>query len=191
MKKFWSLFAKIVCISILFQLNCKKIVEPISDEIPAKVEIEDVWLSDMIDHDNDGYYSDGRLYFDLGTNKIIGVQSFVWLGYKCSDYVDSNTYHKCFVTVDLTVKKNKDNIWYILISKFSDNLPHDNYDLMLVAKLSSAPEEYEDKEFNDEDIRNIPLEPPIEDTISVACQAFHLDNHPDHPACEALPSDAL
>jgi len=178
-------FLMIVSLIIFLFPRCKKVVEPIAEEIPANVSIEDAWLSEMEDIDGDEYYSDGKLYFDLGTNKIAGVDAFVWLGYKRSVYLDSNTYHKCFVSVDLTVKKNKDNIWFINFSNFTDSLPRDYYDLMLVAKLSSAPNDFEDKESEDEDIRFIPLEPPAEDTLSSAHHALEISI--DQTIPEVLP----
>ena len=98
MKKFHHLVIKIVCLSIFVSIQCKKVVDPVLDIIPDKVEIEDVWFSDMLDYDGDGYCSDGKLFFELSSNKITGVQSFVWLGYKRSVYVDSSTYYKCFVS---------------------------------------------------------------------------------------------
>ena len=189
MKKFYQLFAIIVCLSIIFHFNCKKVIEPLAEIIPAKVEIEDVWLTDMIDHDSDGYFSDGRLYFDLSTNKTLGVKCFAWLGYKLSVYVDSNIYYKCWVSIDLNIKKGSPNKYYTFVSKFNDSLPQDRYDLLLVIYLSSAPNDPVDKESDDEDFHNIPLEPRATDTLPVAHRAFHVNNDPDQTALEALPSD--
>lgn len=151
---------------MILNFSCKKVADPIADEIPVQLEIEDVWLEQMADVDSDGYYSDGRLTFHLVTNKLLGVKAFIWLGYKLSSDVDSVNYTKCYVTVDLTVKKNSDNLWYISINQISNKLQRDVYDFMLVAKLSSEPDDFKDKEYQDNDIRMVPLEPQAEDTIS-------------------------
>jgi hypothetical protein len=163
MKKIIKISKLVVLFSLLFYFSCDEIDNPL---VPTAVNINDVWITHHVDNDSDGYYSDARFYYTLNCNEK-KVKCFSWLGYKRTVDTNTDTYQCCFQSTDFYVEKDNYVERYILVSQFYEELPHDTYDFLLVVHLSSEPDEFEDKAHpgNDSDLRAIPIEPAIEDTL--------------------------
>jgi len=146
----------IVCLSTLLLCQCKKV----ADIIPPKVTITYIGQVDFIDHDGDGYYSEGTIQYDLESNKNSGVQVYLWIGYRPVGG-NSDLYDCWGTTNDFTVTKGSAYKSQFKISQMPFELPHDHYDLLMIVFLSSDRDKSTDRE--SEDMRNIPLEPVDED----------------------------
>ena len=74
-----------------------------------KVTIEDVWLQDCIDEDNDGYYSGCKVYYDLDCNDY-KIKVYSWFGFKKASAPESESYRALFISKDFYVN----SIYYFL-----------------------------------------------------------------------------
>jgi hypothetical protein len=143
-------FSLVICI-----LSC----DNPSESITTTVKIDDVWLDDFIDTDNDGYFSDANLYFNLKTNKS-NTDVFVQLGIRQSSNDPADLYDLCFESEDLTLDSDDDNIWYIPVHTINYQLEQKNYDFLLRLYKSGNPENIADEisPSDDSDVYNVALE---------------------------------
>lgn len=158
-------------LTILLFLRCNKEDSFLYNLINANVEFEDVWLEDMVDIDGDGYFSDGKIFFDLKSNKALGVKCYVNVFAKRSVYLDSNLYHGLCRSNDYNVIHQNTNKWSIPVGECFGNRERDFYHLMLEV-CQSSDNFSQDKVSNDEDLYYIPLEPAEEDTLSKSLASY-------------------
>jgi hypothetical protein len=148
-------------VTIIFMISC----ESPSNPEPTQVRITDVWFSEFIDGDNDGYYSDANLNFNLTVNKS-KTNVFVVLGVRATDSADTAKYVSCFTSVSLEVLKDSDNTWFIPINNLDLKLTKGYYDFHLQVFLSSNPDHMlaELSPSSDLDIDKVAFELPEEDS---------------------------
>ena len=70
-----------------------------SESVTTQIKINEVWFDEFIDTDNDGYYSDANLYFNLSSNTN-NINVFVNLGIRISSDDPGDLYDLCFESED-------------------------------------------------------------------------------------------
>ena len=88
-----------ISLVLLFLFNCSNSTSS-KKSTPTIVEISDVWITEPIDNDGDGYNSYLKLNFDLDVNKSDSVEVFVLLGVRVTDPMDTASYYLYFESVD-------------------------------------------------------------------------------------------
>ena len=121
---------------LLIQCNSKSTIKP---EEPSVVSIRDVWFSDGVDNDGDGYFSYAHFNFDIDVNKG-SMEIFIKLGVRVTSPSDTATYYIYFESVDFPVEgSTTDDAQYISIGDPNDELPQGRYDFLLQVFSSSDP----------------------------------------------------
>jgi len=132
------------------------------------VTIDDIWLSDYVDNDEDGYWSNADINIALSTNKS-SVEFFVVLGIRSHDSSNMNSFTICFTSVYLEIKGDtEDNIWYIPINAIDYVISEGGYVFIVQVFLKSNPDEVMDESSpsTDLDLSDLPLEPSSADLLS-------------------------
>jgi len=137
-----------------------------SESITTTVRIDDVWIDDFVDTDNDGFYSDANLYFNIRTNTN-DLDVFVQLGIRENSDNPDDLYDLCFESTDLSLDKDKDNIWFIPLRNIDYHLQQNNYDFLLHLYKSENPQSIADEitPSDDDDFDNIALESDSTDLV--------------------------
>ena len=145
---------------MLFLYDCSS---PTKSKKKTVVTISDVWITDAIDIDGDGYNSYLRLNFDLDVNKSDSINVFVRLGIRVSDPMDTASYIPLFESIDFKIAgTSPEDGKYIGVELPS---PNDEtymgvFDFLLEVYLSSNPNTrmaYA-SESEDADMGQIPME---------------------------------
>ena len=89
-------------IVLLFLFACSSSTKS-NKRTPTVVTISDVWITDAIDIDGDGYNSYLKLNFDLDVNKPDSVEVFVLLGFRVTDPMDTASYYLLFESLDFKI----------------------------------------------------------------------------------------
>ena len=149
----------VLCL-FLYMISCDNSSEPTS----TTLRIDDVWIGDIIDTDEDGYISDANVYFNLITNTN-NLDVFVELGIRETTDNPDEVFELCFRSAALTLVNNDNNLWYIPIHTIDYQIEQRNYDFLLQVYQSNNPDNLADEvsPAMDNDIYNISLEPDTTD----------------------------
>ena len=148
--------------SIFFLIQCSK--SPTKPKEPL-ISIRDVWFSETVDNDNDGYSSYAKFNFDLDVNQG-SSEVFVKLGIRVTD---TETYYVYFESVDFTIEgSTSEDVLYINIGAPNTELSQGSYDFLLHVFLSSDPNTVvaEASPSSDTDLYNVPFETSSEDPLT-------------------------
>ena len=128
MKKVVSFFT-IVCISSFFyQCSTKASVDPGDD---PTVIITDIWFSNFIDNDNDGFSSSARLNFDLDTN-VDDFSVVVKIGIRHHSDVASDLYVTYLQSKAFTISgETTSDAVSFEIGGSNSELDEGNYDILI------------------------------------------------------------
>jgi hypothetical protein len=129
----------ICVVFIMFFWHCSSPTKP-SSEKTSRLVITNVWISDAVDLDEDGYCSNLYLNFDLdvanGSKEV-----FIKLGYKTTGD-ESQTYTLCFESVRFTVSGVTDeDAKYIELNDLESELPSGEYDFLLQVFDTAEPDQ--------------------------------------------------
>jgi hypothetical protein len=133
-------------------------LEHIDDDLV--VTLDNMWISDTVDTDLDGYNSSFHFNFDLnaaGGSKDV----FVLLAARPYDPSDKDPYFSYFTSADFTVAGNVLDVKYLNIDNSDAFFPQGNYDFLFIVFDSSDPEVrlVEVSASDTPMLRSIPLEP--------------------------------
>lgn len=141
----------------LFLSHCGKASEPTPAQV---VTIADMWVGNLTDYDQDGYYSFFNLYFDLNVNRE-SKEVFVLLAIRFYDSADTATYYELFTTESFTIEGNSsDDALYVDVELPSNAFPATGYDFLFLVFDSKDPIRLlaEMSATDQELLSNVPLE---------------------------------
>ena len=131
-----KIYLKILIFCILFIVSCTL---PDNSEIIKQVKIENVFLSDVVDNDVDGFASSLKLNFSL---KIIGGNStvIIKLFSKKSEDNDTSTYSLYYDSGPAEISVNSSNEQVIQIGNPNAELIRSKYDFLVQVLPVNAPD---------------------------------------------------
>jgi len=162
-------------------------LEHIDDDLV--VTIGNMWISDTVDTDLDGYHSSFHFNFDL--NATGGTKDvFVMLATRLYDPGDTDPYYTYFTSADFTISGNEIDVKFINIDNSDATFPQGNYDFLFIVFDSSDPEIrlVEVSASTSSMLRNVSLEPTETDNsiwISGVWFKDKVDNDGDGYSSEA------
>lgn len=139
MKRNYFLQFLTVSIALFFFVTC---TSPTKSNKSSKtiVQIANVWISDALDNDGDGYNSYVRLNFDLDVNKPDSIDVFVILGVRITDPMDTASYYVYFESIDFKIAgQSTSDGKYISIGSPNLEMPFGTYDFLLEVYFSADP----------------------------------------------------
>ena len=157
-------------IVLLFLFDCSSPTKS-NKRTPIVVTISDVWITDAIDIDGDGYNSYLRLNFDLDVNKPDSLEVFVRLAFRVTDPMDTASYFYIFESVDFKIAGESsadDKYIGIELPPLQNNQPYMGvFDFLLEVYYSSDPNTriVYASESEDADMGSIPMERPEIDIL--------------------------
>jgi hypothetical protein len=124
---------------IVFFWQCSSPTKPSNDKT-SQLIIENIWVSDAVDNDEDGYYSNLYLNFDLdvanGSKEV-----FVKLGYKTTN-AGTQDFVLCFESVSFTVSGvTSEDAKYIELNDLDTELANGQYDFLLQVFEKTNPDQ--------------------------------------------------
>lgn len=141
----------------LFLSHCGKASEPTPAQV---VTIADMWVGNLTDYDQDGYYSFFNLYFDLNVNRE-SKEVFVLLAIRFYDSADTATYYELFTTESFTIEGNSsDDALFVDVELPSNAFPAAGYDFLFLVFDSNDPiQRLAELSATDQELlSNVPLE---------------------------------
>ena len=99
MRSILGILRYVLIVLLCLSWQCKQSTQ----STKTTVTIEDIWLSDYVDNDEDGYSSNADINIALSTNKS-SVEFFVVLGIRLHDSSNMDPFTPCFTSVYLEVK---------------------------------------------------------------------------------------
>jgi hypothetical protein len=164
-----------------------------TEEKEVTVMISEVWFSDTVDNDNDGYNSYARLNFDVDVSE--GVMTlFVKLGLRLTDPSNVAPFTLYLESTDFSITgSGPDDAVYISIGLPNEELPHGNYDFLLQVFSSANPNMVMDEvsSVSEAGLRNIALETSSEDINILTEWLSRTDGSFESGACYFGASDIL
>lgn len=128
----------IVPFLVMFIFQCTSPTK--SNKTKTQVTVNNVWLTNEVDNDGDGYNSYLRLNFDLDVNREDSTEVFVILGARVSDPLDTATYYLYFESVDFKISgTGSGDGKYISIGSPNLEISMGAYDFLLEVYFSSNP----------------------------------------------------
>jgi hypothetical protein len=139
MNKIYLLRFLIVPLLILQLVDCSSPTK--SKSKPTVITITDIWFSDAIDNDGDGYYSEARFNFDLDVNKS-SLEVFILLGIRVYDPEDtSTTYYQYLESDNFSIGgTGNEDARFIYIGLPNDELLMASYDFLLQVFVAGSNE---------------------------------------------------
>jgi hypothetical protein len=127
----------LICAALLFLFSTQCTSPTKSKPKKTLVTIADVWFSDAVDNDGDGFYSYARLNFDLDVNKS-SFEAFVVIGVRFYDPADTAAYYEYFKSADFEISgTGSEDAKYISMGLPNTELPLFAYDFILQVFASS------------------------------------------------------
>ncbi|MBN2355653.1 choice-of-anchor H family protein [candidate division KSB1 bacterium] len=148
-------------VTTLVYINCSSPTK--SDDIV--VTIRNIWISNAVDNDTDGYQSSLRLNFDIDVSKG-NITLFVKLGVRQAGLSNSTPYTVYFESAAFSITgSNSDDAVFITIGGNNQQLAHGNYDFLMQVFASSNPDRViaEASGATYTDLKNLHLETSSED----------------------------
>jgi hypothetical protein len=164
--------ALILLVSVHFS-NCSSS----SESKPKKqvVSFADVWFSDGVDNDKDGYYSYLHLNFDLNVSSG-STDLFVQIYWRYTDPLDTAGYWNYMESAVFTISGSTDgDAKYVSIGSPNDELPERSYDFMIWVYKESDPDNpiLELASYNDDNFGDVLTGIPIEEDITDAALTIY------------------
>ena len=187
-------FFYIVLIILLavFLANCTSSTDSKSKK--QVVSFQDVWFSDAVDNDGDGYNSYARLNFDLDVSRG-NLEVFVKIGVRFTDPLDTAGYYLYLESGSLVIDgTTTEDAVYIAVGYPNDELPEGGFDFLIQVCAQSDPEKVlvELSPANDDNLSNVLTDIPLEESFTDAGLAIYdaywtgwTDNDGDSYASEA------
>lgn len=192
-----KIFKRLCCLALILLLsgylnNCSSS----SESKPKKqvVSFADVWFSDGIDNDQDGYYSYLRLNFDLDVSTG-STDLFVQVYWRFTDPLDTAGYWTYMESTVFSINgSTSDDAVYISVGSPNDELTEDSYDFMIWVYQESDPDNpiLELASYNDDNFDNALTNIQIEESITDAALTIYdsywddvVDNDEDGYASQA------
>ena len=127
----------LICIALLFLFSTQCTSPTKSKSKKTVVSIADIWFSDAVDNDGDGFYSYARLNFDLDVNTS-SFEVFVIIGVRFYDPADTAAYYQYFKSVNFEISgTGSEDAKYISMGLPNVELPLFAYDFIIQVFASS------------------------------------------------------
>ena len=192
-----KIFKRLCCFVLILLLamyfnNCSSS----SESKPKKqvVSFADVWFSNAVDNDSDGYYSYLRLNFDLDVSSG-SADLFVQIYWRFTDPLDTAGYWNYMESTVFSINgTTSDDAVYISVGLPNDELPEWSYDFWILVYKESDPENpiLEMASYNDDNYGDVLTDIPIEESITDAALTIYdaywdevIDNDEDGYASQA------
>ena len=183
------LYIVIVILLAVFLANCTSSTDSKSKK--QVVSFQDVWFSDAVDNDGDGYNSYARLNFDLDVSRG-SLEVFVKIGVRFTDPLDTASYYLYLESSSFVIDgATADDAVYISAGYPNDELPEGSFDFLIQVCAQSDPEKVlvELSPANDDNLSNVLTDIPLEESFTDAglaiYDAYWTDNDGDSYASEA------